>query len=76
MCCIPRTARTSPAVRPFWLLVMLVVLWDVTIRLAKIPPYLIPPPLAVAKQLFAEWPMLWRETLPTLYATLGGFAFS
>ena len=49
---------TSPAVRPFWLLVMLVVLWDVTIRLAKIPPYLIPPPLAVAKQLFAEWPML------------------
>ncbi|TMH36052.1 MAG: ABC transporter permease [Betaproteobacteria bacterium] len=67
---------TSPAVRPFWLLVMLVVLWDVTIRLAKIPPYLIPPPLAVAKQLFAEWPMLWRETLPTLYATLGGFALS
>jgi len=67
---------TSPAVRPFWLLVMLVVLWDVTIRLAKIPPYLIPPPFAVAKQLFAEWPMLWRETLPTLYATLGGFALS
>src|SRR5213076_3535571 len=66
----------SPAMRPFWLLVMLVVLWDVTIRLAKIPPYLIPPPLAVAKQLFAEWPMLWRETLPTLYATLGGFALS
>src|SRR5436309_2236469 len=33
---------TSPAMRPFWLLVMLVVLWDVTIRLAKIPPYLIP----------------------------------
>jgi len=67
---------TSAATRPFWLLVMLVVLWDVTIRLFKIPPYLIPTPLSVAKQLVAEWPMLWRETLPTLYATLGGFAAS
>ena len=67
---------TSPALRPLWLVVMLIVLWDVFIRLFKIPPYLIPNPLSVAKQLVAEWPMLWRETLPTLYATLGGFALS
>ena len=67
---------TSPALRPLWLVVMLIVLWDVFIRLFKIPPYLIPNPLSVAKQLVAEWPMLWRETLPTLYATLAGFALS
>ena len=67
---------TSPGLRPLWLVVMLIVLWDLLIRLFKIPPYLIPNPLSVAKQLVAEWPMLWRETLPTLYATLGGFAFS
>ena len=67
---------TSPGLRPFWLVVMLVVLWDLLIRAFKIPPYLIPNPLSVAKQLVAEWPMLWRETLPTLYATLGGFALS
>jgi len=71
-----RRLITSPALRPFWLVVMLIVLWDVFIRLFKIPPYLIPNPLSVAKQLSAEWPMLWRETLPTLYATLGGFALS
>ncbi|HEX6705541.1 MAG TPA: ABC transporter permease [Albitalea sp.] len=67
---------TSPAVRPVLLLLSLIVLWDLAIRLFKIPPYLIPTPLSVARQLYGEWPMLWRETLPTLYATLGGFAAS
>lgn len=71
-----RRLITSPALRPFWLVVMLIVLWDVFIRVFKVPPYLIPNPLSVARQLVAEWPMLWRETLPTLYATLGGFALS
>ena len=28
------------------------------------------------KQLVAEWPRLWRESLVTTYATLGGFALS
>jgi NitT/TauT family transport system permease protein len=67
---------TSPALRAIWLLVMLVVLWDVVIRVFGIKPYLIPTPWSVAEQLVAQWPMLWRETLPTLYATLGGFAAS
>ena len=67
---------TSPALRPVWLLVMLVLLWDLSIRLLKIPPYLVPTPISVIGQLYKEWPMLWRETLPTLYATLGGFALS
>lgn len=66
----------SPALRPLWLIVMLVVLWDLVIRLFKIPPYLVPNPLSVIRMLGAEWPMLWREALPTLYATLGGFALS
>jgi NitT/TauT family transport system permease protein len=65
-----------PATRPFWLILILLVLWDIAIRVFKIPPYLVPPPLAVVKQLFTEWPMLLREMLPTLYATLGGFALS
>jgi NitT/TauT family transport system permease protein len=66
----------SPGLRPLWMLLILLLLWDIAIRLFKIPPYLIPPPLAVVVQLGAEWPMLLRETLPTLYATLGGFALS
>jgi NitT/TauT family transport system permease protein len=66
----------SPALRPVWLLALLLVLWDLAIRLFRIPPYLIPTPWSVARQLVVEWPMLWRETLPTLYATLGGFVLS
>ena len=66
----------APAARPFWLLLMLVVLWELAIRLFDIKPYLVPNPWSVARQLVNEWPMLWRETLPTLYATLGGFAAS
>lgn len=72
----PKRLLTSPGLRPFWLVVVLVVVWDLLIRAFKIPPYLIPTPLSVAHQLVAEWPMLWRESLPTLYATLGGFALS
>ena len=66
----------SPALRPFWLIIVLIVGWDVVIRVFKIPPYLIPPPLQVVTQLVKEWPMLWRESLPPLYATLGGFVAS
>src|SRR5207247_7565776 len=44
--------------------------------LFRIPPYLIPAPLAVVKQLVAEWPRLLSESLVTTYATLGGFALS
>ncbi len=65
-----------PATRPFWLILILLVLWDIAVRLFKIPPYLIPPPLAVVKELIKEWPMLLTQALPTLYATLGGFAAS
>jgi NitT/TauT family transport system permease protein len=67
---------TSPGMRPIWLIFVLIVLWDLVIRLFKIPPYLIPPPVQVVQQLVKEWPMLWRESLPTLYATLGGFVLS
>jgi len=62
--------------RPFWLIIVLIIGWDLCIRLFKIPQYLIPTPWQVVQQLFKEWPMLWREALPTLYATLGGFVLS
>ncbi|HZF85284.1 MAG TPA: ABC transporter permease [Burkholderiaceae bacterium] len=67
---------THPAARPFWLLLVLLVLWDLLVRIFKIPPYLIPPPMAVIKQLGTDWSMLLQQSLPTLYATLGGFVAS
>src|SRR6185295_10836749 len=62
--------------RPVLLIALLIVLWQLAIWIFRIPPYLIPAPLEVVKQLVNEWPKLWRETLVTTYATLGGFALS
>ena len=66
----------SAWVRPVLLVLVLLVVWDLTIRLFRIPPYLIPSPWSVVQQLGAEWPRLLQESIPTTYATLGGFALS
>ena len=70
-----RLAR-SEAVRPLILVAVILVGWDLAVRVFRIPPYLIPTPTLVVEQVIAQWPMLLREALPTLYATLGGFALS
>jgi NitT/TauT family transport system permease protein len=72
----PRRVLESQLARPLILIVAIFVLWDLVIRIFKIPPYLIPAPWDVAKMLVAEWPQLWRESLFTGYATLGGFGLS
>src|SRR5512132_1927366 len=66
----------SAWVRPVILVLVLLVVWDLAIRLFRIPPYLIPSPWSVVRQLVNEWPRLLKESIPTTYATLGGFALS
>ena len=39
-----RRIAESSWVRPFAFLILIIVLWDLTVRLFKIPPYLIPGP--------------------------------
>ncbi len=73
---LPRRIVESQVARPIILIALIFVLWDLVIRIFKIPPYLIPAPWDVAKMLVAEWPRLWRESLFTGYATLGGFGLS
>jgi NitT/TauT family transport system permease protein len=72
----PRRVLESQLVRPLILIIVVFLLWDIVIRIFRIPPYLIPAPWDVAKMLVAEWPRLWRESLFTGYATLGGFGLS
>src|SRR5690349_16997214 len=69
-------ALLSPWARPVLLVLALLAVWDLTIRVFRIPPYLIPLPWSVVQQLQAEWPRLLKESIPTTYATLGGFALS
>lgn len=65
-----------PALRPFFLIVMLLVLWDLSIRIFGIAAYLVPPPMQVVHQLIAEWPRLLAEGWKTTLATLGGFGLT
>jgi NitT/TauT family transport system permease protein len=71
-----RKILLNPALRPIWLIVVLLVLWDLAIRLLKIPPYLIPAPQKVVEALQNEWPRLVKESAVTTWATLGGFGLS
>jgi NitT/TauT family transport system permease protein len=63
-------------IRPFVFLIFIVVAWDLAIRLFHIPPYQIPAPIDVVKQLWQDWPELLAQSWPTTYATLGGFLLS
>jgi NitT/TauT family transport system permease protein len=65
-----------PALRPFLLIILLLVLWDVAIRIFKIPAYLIPRPEEVVRQLIGEWNNLLKQSWKTTQATLGGFALT
>ncbi len=63
-------------VRPFLFLIFIVVIWDLTIRVFRIPAYQIPSPGDVVAVLSTEWPELLRQSWPTTYATICGFLLS
>jgi NitT/TauT family transport system permease protein len=71
-----RRVLYSSWARPIILIALLIVLWQLAIVVFRIPPYLIPAPLAVVKQLLTQWPELLQQASFTTYATLGGFALS
>lgn len=66
----------SDLVRPILLIVILLVLWDLAVRLFGVPAYLVPKPGDVVLAMIDEWPRLLSEAVPTFTATLGGFALS
>ena len=69
-------ALNAAWVRPFLFLIFIVVAWDLTIRLFRIPPYQIPAPGDVVVVLWQDWPELMRQAWPTTYATICGFLLS
>src|SRR3979490_2556481 len=69
-------ALNAAWIRPFLFLLFIVVAWDLTIRLFRIPPYQIPAPGDVVVVLWQDWPELMRQAWPTTYATVCGFLLS
>ena len=63
-------------IRPLIFLFLLVICWDLAIRLLKIPPYQVPAPKDVIITLWQDWPKLLAEAVPTTIATVEGFILS
>lgn len=51
-------------------------LWEAYVRLSGISPLVLPPPSRVAEQIVQNRVLLWQNMVPTLRATLLGFAVS
>jgi len=69
-------ALNAAWIRPFLFLIFIVVAWDLSIRLFKIPAYQIPAPGDVVAVLQSDWQELLRQSWPTTYATVCGFLLS
>ena len=61
-------------VLPLAVITVLVVLWDLTIRIFQVPAYVIPAPGAVGQALVKERARLLENAIPTILESLGGFA--
>lgn len=68
--------KAAAGLKPVILVLVLIVLWDVAIRILHVPPYQVPTPLEVLRTLWTDWPELLGQAVPTTEATLAGFAFS
>jgi NitT/TauT family transport system permease protein len=55
---------------------LIFVLWDLTVRIFKIPAYLLPPPLVVLDTIAQHWRTLGIQTLWTTGTILAGFIFA
>jgi ABC-type nitrate/sulfonate/bicarbonate transport system permease component len=65
--------RAGPAVLAATILVLA---WEAYVRIAGISPTVLPAPSRIAVQIAAQRAVLWQNLLPTLIATLCGFALS
>lgn len=63
-------------VRPLILLVIIIVLWDLAIRVFRLPPYQVPAPWDVIVTLWRDGPELLSQSVPTTVATVLGFLLS
>ena len=58
---------------PVIVLAVILVMWEMAVRLNGIQPYVLPGPVLVLQTLIADWGVLWDSLLTTLIPTLEGF---
>jgi NitT/TauT family transport system permease protein len=60
-----------------WLFTLgLLVLWEASVYVFRIPMFFLPPPTAVAQAIVDFWPAIYRNSMFTLATTLIGFAMA
>lgn len=72
----PRGAVLASAVPALISIAAAIAIWEAYCRLSSVSGQILPAPTQVAAQIWDNRALLWRNTLPTLRATLLGFAFS
>ena len=63
---------TAPAIS----FLIIIVIWQATVSFARVPRFILPPPLDVLNALIATFPILMRDTWVTARETLAGFFLS
>ncbi len=72
-----QSVRAVMRVLPAFLSIFaLIGIWEIYVELSGISALVLPAPSRVGHEIIDNWPVLWANTIPTLQATLIGFAFS
>ncbi len=64
---------TPEVIAPFIVGVVVLLIWDLAVRIFNLPPYLLPGPLLVLQTLIQEWGDLFSALLTTVKITLVAF---
>ncbi len=58
---------------PIIVLALILLIWEMVVRIGNIPPYVLPAPGLILQTLIADWSLLWQSLLVTLVTTIEGF---
>jgi NitT/TauT family transport system permease protein len=64
------------AISPIVAMTLLLVVWEASVHIFKVPPYLLPPPSVVLAEIVKHAPILLKHASATLSVILAGFAAS
>jgi NitT/TauT family transport system permease protein len=70
------TQRVLRVCLPMIVLVLVIILWDLVVRVFAIPPFVLPGPGLVLATLISDAGLLWHSLLVTLTLTFEGFALA
>ena len=62
--------KTSRILLPLLTGILILAGWEALVRIADLPPYLLPAPSRIAQRLVEDWPVLWASLLVTLNIAL------